>query len=206
MKEELLKAIEASKNGDKKSFEVLYRRYKGYIQKLSFSIYIQGSDYEDVIQHGYIGLWKGTKQFKKEKVRSIDAFFIMCIKREIYTAIKNADRKKHRTMNNSKSFEDIVFESNKNLKLIDVYIGNAKSAEEEALFNIEKIMFNKRINAAFSSLSDMERKCIRLYIDGFKQFEICSFLNLTPKQVDNSLTRAKKNLKKKYNSIDLKVK
>ena len=63
-------------------------------------------------------------------------------------------------------------------------------------------MFNKRINAAFSSLSDKERKCIRLYIDGYKPREICSFLNLTPKQTDNALTRAKKTLKKKYNSRD----
>lgn len=204
MKEYLIKVIEASKNGDEKSFEFLYLRYKKYINKLSFSNYIQGSDYEDTIQHGYIGLWKGINQFKKEKVINIDAFFVMCIKREIYTAIKNADRKKHSIMNNSRSFEEIVFQSKstKDLKLIDVYIKNAKSAEEEALFNIEKITFNKRINAAFSSLSDMEGKCIRLYIDGYKPHEICSFFNLKPKQVDNALTRAKKTLKKKYNSRD----
>ena len=204
MKEELIKVIESSKNGDEKSFEFLYLRYKNYIKKLSFNNYIQGSDYEDTIQHGYIGLWKGINQFKKEKVINIDAFFVMCIKREIYTAIKKADRKKHSIMNNSRSFEDIVFQSKstKDLKLIDVYIGDAKSAEEEALFNIDKITFNKRINAAFSSLSDMERKCIRLYIYGYKPREICSFLNLTPKQTDNALTRAKKTLKKKYNSRD----
>ena len=58
------------------------------------------------------------------------------------------------------------------------------------------------VNAVFSSLSDKERKCIRLYIDGYKPREICSFLNLTPKQTDNALTRAKKTLKKKYNSRD----
>ena len=67
------------------------------------------------------------------------------------------------------------------------------------LFNIEQKNLKMRLNSAFRSLSDTERKCISLYVDGLKQREICKLLDLKPKQVDNALTRAKRVIKNKYN-------
>ena len=199
---ELIKIIDKASSGDNNSFEVLCNRYKSYIKNLSFEVFIQGSDYEDIIQYGYIGLWKGVKSFNKYKVTNADSFVKICIKRYIYTAIKNADRKKYSPLNKAKSFEGIVAQSksgqDKDLKLIDI-IGTAKSSEEEALFNIEQKNLKMRLNSAFRSLSDTERKCISMYVEGLKQREICKFLDLKPKQVDNALTRAKRVIKNKYN-------
>ena len=162
---ELIKIIDKASSGDNNSFEVLCNRYKSYIRNLSFEVFIQGSDYEDIIQYGYIGLWKGVKSFNKYKVTNADSFVKICIKRYIYTAIKNADRKKYSPLNKAKSFEGILGQSksgqDKDLKLIDI-IGTAKSSEEEALFNIEQKNLKIRLNSAFSSLSDTERKCISL--------------------------------------------
>lgn len=200
---ELIKIIDKASSGDDNSFEVLCNRYKSYIRGLSFEVFIQGAEYEDIIQYGYIGLWKGVKSFNKDKVANADSFMRLCAKRYIYTEIKNADRKKYSPLNKAKSFEGIIGQSksgqDKDLKLIDI-IGTAKSSEEEALFNIEQKNLKIRLNSAFRSLSDTERKCISLYVDGLKQREICKLLDLKPKQVDNALTRAKRVIKNKYNS------
>ena len=200
---ELIKIIDKASSGDNNSFEVLCNRYKSYIKTLSFEVFIQGSDYEDIIQYGYIGLWKGVKSFNKDKVTNVDSFMRICAKRYIYTAIKHADTKKSSPLNKAKSFEGILGQSksgqDKDLKLIDI-IGTAKSSEEEALFNIEQKNLKMRLNSAFRSLSDTERKCISLYVDGLKQREICKLLDLKQKQVDNALSRAKRVIKNKYNS------
>ena len=204
---ELIKIIDKASSGDNNSFEVLCNRYKPYIKTLSFEVFIQGSDYEDIIQYGYIGLWKGVKSFNKYKVTNVDSFMRICVKRYIYTAIKHADTKKYSPLNKAKSFEGILGQSksgqDKDLKLIDI-IGTAKSSEEEALFNIEQKNLKIRLNSAFRSLSDRERKCISLYVDGLKQREICKLLDLKQKQVDNALTRAKRVIKNKYNLMHLK--
>ena len=200
---ELIKIIDKASSGDNNSFEVLCNRYKSYIRNLSFEVFIQGSDYEDIIQYGYIGLWKGVKSFNKDKVTNVDSFMRICAKRYIYTAIKHADTKKCSPLNKAKSFEGILGQSksgqDKDLKLIDI-IGTAKSSEEEALFNIEQKNLKIRLNSAFRSLSDIERKCISLYVEGLKQREICKLLDLKQKQVDNALSRAKRVIKNKYNS------
>ena len=126
---ELIKIIDKASSGDNNSFEVLCNRYKSYIRNLSFEVFIQGSDYEDIIQYGYIGLWKGVKSFNKYKVTNVDSFMRICVKRYIYTAIKHADTKKYSPLNKAKSFEGILGQSksgqDKDLKLIDI-IGTAK--------------------------------------------------------------------------------
>ena len=66
---------------------------------MSRNNFINGADKDDVIQNGYIGLWRGIKTFNKNKVTNIDAFLKMCVKREIYTAITTANRKKYSNLN-----------------------------------------------------------------------------------------------------------
>lgn len=187
----LINIIEKAKNGEEESFEVLFLKYKNYIDRISFSKFIKGLGRDDVIQHGYIGLWNAVKYFDKDKVVKLDSFIKLCIKREIYTAINTADRKKHTVFNNAFSVEKRICENSDDLKLKDVILGISASPEEEVIENESENLINIKLDR----LPKMQSECMRLYIKGFKQSEICKILNLKSKQVDNALNRAKKNLK-----------
>ena len=187
----LINIIEKAKNGEEESFELLFLKYKNYIDRTSFSKFIRGAGIDDVIQHGYIGLWNAVKYFNKEKVVDLDSFIKLCIKREIYTAIKTADRKKHKVFNNAFSIEKKICENPGGLKLKDVILGISASPEEEVIENESENLINIKLDR----LPKMQSECMRLYIKGFKQSEICKILNLKSKQVDNALNRAKTNLK-----------
>ena len=187
----LINIIEKAKKGEEESFEVLFLKYKNYIDRISFSKFIKGLGRDDVIQHGYIGLWNAVKYFDKDKVVKLDSFIKLCIKREIYTAINTADRKKHTVFNNAFSVEKRICENSDGLKLKDVILGISASPEEEVIENESENLINIKLDR----LPKMQSECMRLYIKGFKQSEICKILNLKSKQVDNALNRAKKNLK-----------
>lgn len=196
--QDLIKLIENAKNGENHSFELLCFRYQKYINVMSRNNFINGADTDDIIQNGYIGLWRGIKSFNENKVTNIDAFFKMCIKREIYTAMTTANRKKHLYLSDSKSIDAMVYEdSGKNLNFADAILGTDKSAEDQVILKIEERDLEKYIIASTFKLSSIERKCIMLLIKGFKQREIAQHLNLNKKQVDNALTRGKKQFREK---------
>ena len=190
---DLIELIDKAKNGENHSFELLCFRYKKYINVMSRNNFINGADKDDVIQNGYIGLWRGIKTFNKNKVTNIDAFLKMCVKREIYTAITTANRKKYSNLNNSESIDAMVYQdSGKDLNSVNAILGTDKSAEEQVILKDEECNFKKYIIALTFKLSEIERKCIMLYLKGFKQREIAQYLNLNARQVDNALLRAKK--------------
>lgn len=199
---EILSIVIEIKNGNELGFEKLINYFKPYIYKVSNSIYIKGADINDIIQHGYIGLWRGIKYFDKDKVSKIDAFFKMCIKREIYTAITLGDRKKYSFLNNSVSLDCGQYDSNDDSKLIDVIIGVDYSAEDEVISKFEEYNLQRCILSEINKSSQLERKCMSLYMKEFKQSEICKCLNLSAKQVDNAITRVKSNFRKKYRTIE----
>ena len=160
---------------------------------MSRNNFINGADKDDVIQNGYIGLWRGIKTFNKNKVTNIDAFLKMCVKREVYTSMTTANRKKYLYLNDSKSIDAMVYQdSGKDLNSVNAILGTDKSAEEQVILKDEECNFKKYIIALTFKLSEIERKCIMLYLKGFKQREIAQYLNLNVRQVDNALLRAKK--------------
>ena len=190
---DLIELIEKAKNGENHSFELLCFRYKKYINVMSRNNFINGADKDDVIQNGYIGLWRGIKTFNKNKVTNIDAFLKMCVRREVYTAMTTANRKKYLYLNDSKSIDAMVYQdSGKDLNSVNAILGTDKSAEEQVILKDEECNFKKNIIALTFKLSEIERKCIMLYLKGFKQREIAQYLNLNARQVDNALLRAKK--------------
>lgn len=200
---ELLNIIEHHKDGDKEAFNILLNMYDGYIKKISYDFYLNFGDRNDIIQHGYIGLWKGLKYLNTDKTTCISVFLKMCIRREIYTAIKLQDRLKHRIMNKSKSIEETAYNDKYGGKTTigELAINVDFSAEHYVIEKEEEETVNNQIKAYINRMPKMQKRCIQLYLKGFKQSEICKITNLKKKQVDNALTRAKYTLKNKYKNI-----
>lgn len=58
-------------------------------------MFLIGADTEDLLQEGMIGLFKAVRDFDSSKQSSFYNFANICINRQIYSAIKASNRKKH---------------------------------------------------------------------------------------------------------------
>ena len=84
-------------------------RYRNFARSKARSYFLAGSDKEDVVQEGMIGLYKAIRDFDLAQDTPFRAFAELCISRQILTAIKTANRQKHQPLNSSISLEAPVY-------------------------------------------------------------------------------------------------
>ena len=81
------------------AMEYIVKKYRNFIKAKARTYFLVGADRDDIIQEGMIGLYKATRDFRKEKNVSFRSFAELCITRQIITAIKTATRQKHIPLN-----------------------------------------------------------------------------------------------------------
>ena len=94
--EEIIELIH--KGEDKYAQEYMLVKYKPLVMACSKSCFISGAEKDDVIQEGMIGLYKAIRDFVAEKNVGFYPFAKMCIERQIATALKTANRQKHKPL------------------------------------------------------------------------------------------------------------
>ena len=82
--------IELIKNEDEQALAYLLEKYKDIVNIKASKYYMIGSEKEDMIQEGMIGLFKAIKDFKNDKQNTFKTFANMCIERQMITAAEMA--------------------------------------------------------------------------------------------------------------------
>lgn len=194
--------VELAKNENKFAYNYIIRKYKGIIhnriKKKGF--FIQGGDYDDLFQEGLIGLYKAIRDFRPERGEFND-FSIICIDRQLISAIKTATRKKHSPLNEFISLDRSLPE-NDNLNMMDIF-----GARDEVLYNIdfetldpeEQLILTETYSAQKKlleqTLSSKEKVIYDLYLEHKSYREIMKDLGVeNPKMIDNALQRVKKKI------------
>src|SRR3954453_14237130 len=93
-----------AKNGSADAYDLLVRRYYGFVRLKASSYFIAGGDSDDLIQEGLVGLYKAVRDFRPDRESSFRNFAELCITRQIITAVKTATRNKHVPLNQYVSF------------------------------------------------------------------------------------------------------
>ena len=88
-------------------------KYKGFVRKKARTMFLIGGETDDLIQEGMIGLFKAVQSYQPDKEASFQTFAGMCIDRQLYSAVQNSNRQKHKPLN---SYIIIDQESVKNLE------------------------------------------------------------------------------------------
>lgn len=192
--EELIKKVQ---NGDAEAENELLSRYKDLVVKISRSFYIVGGDLEDIIQEGMIGLYNAIKNYHDDKEASFKTFAVICIKHKIQGAIKKSQSNKNKPLSSAVSIQS--FDSDgEEFYPIEFVLDNtpAKIAIEKE--NLKDLKENIK-----SSLSKLEFKVLKLYLEGYSYREIAEILNIQQKAIDNSLSRIKQKLRAKLNKEDI---
>lgn len=190
--EEIIALIQ---NGEADATEYMLKKYYPLVKKSIRTLYLIGADTEDLSQEGMIGLFKAIQSFQPNNNASFYTFAKLCIDRQIYSAIKASNRKKHNPLNSYISFYSRINEDE--MELIDNLEAGLDSNPEQIILDREN---TTNIEAILEKhLSKMEKQVLTLYLEGKSYSDIASELGKTSKSIDNAIQRIRDKVKKMYN-------
>lgn len=180
-------------DGDSSPIEYLINKYKNLVKIRARAYFIIGADKEDIIQEGMIGLYKAIRDYQKT-FASFKTFAKVCIDRQIMTAIKTANRKKHLPLNSYLSLNMLAYQEDDETTYIDKLEESKILNPEEIIIDKENVKnLNEKIN---KNLSDLEKKVLGLYLKGISYSLIAKKLEKDEKSIDNAIQRIRKKIEK----------
>ena len=186
------------KSGDKDALEFMINKYKELVNMKVSKYFMIGSEKEDIVQEGLIGLYKAIKGYDFDKQNSFKTFANMCIERQLITAIKSSNRQKHMPLNSYLSLNASAYENDEETSILDTYDAHQV---EDPLETITKQEYYKSVEVAIDkSLSNFEKQVLNRYIQGESYIQIAQKLDTQVKSVDNAIQRIRK---KASNSLNL---
>ena len=79
----------------------LLARHQGLVMSVAARYYVPGGDGDDVRQQAMIGFWKAVRDYRPAAGTSFTTFAHTCMKRQVITAVKAANRYKHGVLNDA---------------------------------------------------------------------------------------------------------
>ena len=181
-------------NDDKIALDHILDKYKNLVKIKARPYFIIGSDKEDIIQEGMIGLYKAIRDYKTDREASFKVFAELCITRQIITAIKTATRQKHIPLNSYISLNKTIFEEDSDKTYIETIAETKMTNPEELLISKENRDFiEENISKV---LTGLECSVLELYLAGKNYSEISTVVQKPEKSIDNALQRVKRKLDK----------
>ena len=127
-------------NHDNIALDYLIKKYRNLVRVKARPYFLIGADREDIVQEGMIGLYKGVRDFRGDKLSSFRAFAEMCITRQIITAVKTATRQKHIPLNSYVSLNRPIYDEESDRTLLDILSGSVVIDPEEMMIHREEFL------------------------------------------------------------------
>jgi RNA polymerase sporulation-specific sigma factor len=176
--------------GNEEALNFLIKKYRGNIQAKASTYFLRGADKEDLVQEGMIGLYKAIRNFKGNKMSSFKTFAELCIKRQIFTAVKAATRQKHEPLNAYVSLYKPLSNQESAYMLLDMIAEKNTTNPELLLINQEE--FEEKKQKIAELLSKLEQRVWALFINEYSYIEISKVLSMSEKSIDNTIQRIKR--------------
>jgi RNA polymerase sporulation-specific sigma factor len=188
-----LELVAAAQAGDADAFDRLVDRYRRFVRSRSRGYFIVGGDRQDLEQEALIGFYKSVRDFNPDLQASFRAFAELCVNRQVITAIKTANRKKHQPLNQSVSFSAPRPGVETDDHDDDVpAVADPRTDPAEHLVAMEQIAGTH--DALLSQLSSLEIEVLTGYVEGRSYEQIADELGRHTKAVDNAIQRIKRKL------------
>ena len=184
--------VRMAQEGSETAEEILIEKYKGLVKNKAKTYYITGADSEDVVQEGMIGLFKAIRSFDVSKQAAFKTFADTCVNSQIISAIKKANRKRHKPLNESVSLNKEVDDGTQDISVGDILQASMDNDPEALLLLQEVVDYLKTYDSGL--FSKFEREVWIEKLKGKNYMEIAEHLGRSPKSVDNALQRIKKKI------------
>ena len=180
-----------ARGGDSVALEHIIVRYRNFVYKKAKQFFLVGSDEDDLVQEGMIGLYEAVKNFEEGKA-SFQSFAGICVKRQMISAVKSATRNKHKPLNSYISLDKNIYDSEQSTAFIDSILEGSPKNPEAII--IDKEDFDGIENKINNTLSGLELKVLIYYLDGYSYQQIGEKIDKDAKAVDNAVQRIKRKI------------
>lgn len=184
--------VSMAQEGNMEAEETLIRKYKGIVKTKANMYYMAGADDDDIVQEGMIGLFKAIRQFDISKQAAFGTFAGICITRQIISAIRSADRDKHKALNTSVSLSNPVEQDSETIRLEDTL--RTDMAENPETLLVIKDVVDYILTNGDNIFSDLEKQVLDEVLQGRCYEKIAVKLGKNVKSVDNAMQRARKKI------------
>ena len=193
-----LHLIEKAKAGSEEAIQEIFKSFQGIMLLKTKKYFFYGGDKDDVLQEAMIGLLKAINGYEANRQASFKTFAILCIKRQLITAIKSSNSGKYKILNMA---------VNNNENSYDYNAAPAYLSKSFNFYNPEEIYLSKEKFRALkkylkTNLSKMENEIFDYMLIEMTYMEIADKTGRDPKSVDNAIQRIKKKLKTFTNEYD----
>ncbi|MBX3166482.1 MAG: sigma-70 family RNA polymerase sigma factor [Candidatus Eremiobacteraeota bacterium] len=168
--------VHRAQGGCKHSMNLVVCNYERLVHKMSQRFFLPGADRQDVVQEAMVGLAHAIKNFNPGYERKFLDYAVMCIRNSLLRAIRGANRKKQQILNQAGEMTDST--PVPTVSGVDEVVLDHMGLQE-----IWKILVRK--------LSPLETDVLRKRLNGEMAEEIAQELNLSLKQIENALFRAR---------------
>ena len=191
---------------DSRALSELYRRYNHMIQGVGHHYFLLKAGDEDLLQEGRLGFFKAVKGYEFKRPAPFSAFAKRCVRCQYISAVKTANRNKHRPMNSSISLQSTVHLQDSEVTFLDIL--EDKDIGEAADGIIQQEDYAICQDFIRGSLSRVEYEALLYYLKGNSYESIAKAMGRSVKSVDNALQRAKHSIRsgiKRRKDITLKM-
>lgn len=183
--------VARAKTGDDDATRKLLTRYHYFVRLKANSYFLAGGDGDDLIQEGYIGLFKAIRDYEHDRSTSFRSFAELCVTRQIITAIKTASRQKHAPLNTYISFSHSPSSADFDTRtLADVIPSGRTSDPVQQVISSEEVV--SLTDCLVHMLSPLESQVLKYYLEGNSYEDIAAAIDHDTKTVDNALQRIKR--------------
>lgn len=187
-----LQLVEMAQAGNMDAEEALIRKFKETVRIKANMYFIAGADEDDVVQEGMIGLIKAIRQYDPGREASFGTFAGLCITRQIISAIRMADRDKHKALNTSISLNKPMQDENEEIALVDT-LRDSSEQNPEAMLIIKDVVYYILHNGD-NIFSEFEMQVLNELVKGNDYAAIARKLGKNTKSIDNAMQRTKKKI------------
>lgn len=177
-------------HGDKEAGELMITKHEYIVHKKANTYFLVGSDYDDVVQEGFIGLYKAICDYDENKRASFRSFAELCVTRQIISSIKSATRLKHTPLNSYVSIYKPANTEDSERTIIDTIVNQATVDPSEWVEQREYLDYIQ--NELMKALTKLEWSVFCFYVQGWSYAEISLQIGRHEKSIDNALQRIKK--------------
>lgn len=175
---------------DAEDVELLITKFEYIVYKKASTYFLVGSDRDDVVQEGFIGLYKAICDYDENKRASFKSFAELCVTRQIISSIKSATRLKHTPLNSYVSIYKPANMEDSERTIIETIVNDA--TVEPLLWLEKREQINHVKSELMKALTKLEWEVFRLYVQGWSYEEISERIGRHEKSIDNALQRVKR--------------
>lgn len=169
---------QAARNGSDAAVAALVAHFMPLVRRGARGCICPGLDFEDAVQEGLIGLLRAVRSYRPDMEPGFEAYARASILNAQRTARRKAGRKKNSPLNQSVPLDE-----------------EAEAPGPEQLM-MEREAFSDTLGRLNRELSSLERRVLRLRLEGCRVGAIARRLDITTKAAENALCRARRKIKR----------